>query len=148
MNSWSIFSLHSDLINHTYKHGLYQSFKISDPKSHDIHKATVRDRLFHHAIYRVLYPFFASKFISDYFSCRLNKGAHKALKRFKKFSGQVSQNHTKACWVLKGDVRKCFASVDHQIINQILAEYIPKILASYLGMLKCVGKILVILFAP
>lgn len=51
-------SLHDDLCNYTYKHGGYQAFKINDPKPRDIHKASVRDRLLHHAIYRKLYPFF------------------------------------------------------------------------------------------
>ena len=59
----NIISLHRDLKNKTYTHGSYQSFKIKDPKLRDIHKAAVRDRLLHHAIYRVLYPFFDKKFM-------------------------------------------------------------------------------------
>ena len=53
----NIFQLHYDLKSLTYKHGSYQAFKINDPKPRDIHKASVRDRLLHHAIYRVLNPF-------------------------------------------------------------------------------------------
>src|SRR3989338_4584078 len=79
----NVLSLHQDLKNLTYKHGGYQAFKISDPKPRDIHKANVRDRLLHHAIYRVLYPYFDKKFICDSFSCRLNKGTHKATDRFR-----------------------------------------------------------------
>ncbi|HLM83616.1 MAG TPA: hypothetical protein VK254_00170 [Candidatus Bathyarchaeia archaeon] len=66
----NIFSLHCDLLHHTYRHGSYQAFQINDPKSRDIHKATVRDRLLHHAIYRILYPFFEKTFIADSYSCR------------------------------------------------------------------------------
>src|SRR3989344_772536 len=51
----NVFALHRDLVAGTYKHGPYIAFKISDHKSRDIHKATVRDRLVHHAIYRQLY---------------------------------------------------------------------------------------------
>lgn len=65
--------LHDELASHTYKHGGYQAFKISDPKLRDIHKAAVRDRLLHHAICRVLYPFFDKKFIFDSYSCRFGK---------------------------------------------------------------------------
>ncbi len=54
----NILQLHYDLKNLTYQHGGYQAFNISDPKPRNIHKATVRDRLLHHAIYRQLYPFF------------------------------------------------------------------------------------------
>ena len=81
----NIISLHQDLNNHSYKHADYQAFKLSDPKPRDIHKAIVRDRLLHHAIYRILYPFFDKTFISDSFSCRLRKGTYKALDRFRKF---------------------------------------------------------------
>lgn len=73
----NILKLHGDLVDKTYKHGLYHAFKINDPKPRDIHKATVRDRIVHHAIYRILYPYFDSKFIFDSFSCRNDKGTHK-----------------------------------------------------------------------
>lgn len=118
----NIISLHQDLVNKTYKHSQYEAFKISDPKPRDIHKASVRDRLLHHAIYRVLYPFFDRTFIADSYSCRVNKGTHKAINRFRKFAYQVSKNHTKTCWVLKCDIRKFFANIDHEILKNILSK--------------------------
>lgn len=121
----NIFSLHHDLSNHTYIHGGYQAFKINDPKPRDIHKATVRDRLLHHAIYRILYPFFEKTFISDSYSCQLNKGTYKAINKFRKYFWKVSRNNTKICWVLKCDIRKFFANIDHGILLKILTEYIP-----------------------
>ncbi len=121
----NILSLHSDLINHTYSHSGYQAFNINDPKPRNIHKATVRDRLLHHAIYRKLYPFFDRTFISDSYSCRIGKGTHKAINKFREYAHIVSQNNTKTCWVLKCDIRKFFANIDHQILLDILEEYIP-----------------------
>jgi RNA-directed DNA polymerase len=121
----NIFSLHNNLSNHTYKHGGYQAFKINDPKPRDIHKATVRDRLLHHAIYLKLYPFFDRTFISDSYSCRIDKGTHKAIDKFRKYFYKVSQNNTRTCWVLKCDIKKFFASIDHKILLGILAGYIP-----------------------
>jgi RNA-directed DNA polymerase len=121
----NIFSLHRDLLHHTYKHGGYQAFKISDPKPRDIHKASVRDRLLHHAIYRILYPFFEKTLIADSYSCRIEKGTHKAINRFRAFAYKVSQNNTKTCWILKCDIRKFFANIDHEILLPILREYIP-----------------------
>ncbi|MDD4982595.1 MAG: reverse transcriptase/maturase family protein [Candidatus Portnoybacteria bacterium] len=121
----NIFSLHNDLINHTYKHGGYQAFKINDPKPRNIHKAGVRDRLLHHAIYRILYPFFDKTFIVDSYSCRLKKGTHKAVNRFREFVWKVSKNNTKTCWVLKCDIRKFFANINQDTLISILREYIP-----------------------
>lgn len=120
----SIVSLHEELQNGTYRHGPYIHFRISDPKPRDIHKAQVRDRLVHHAIYRVLYPYFSRRFIADSFSCQIGKGTHRALKRFELFGRRVSKNNTCTCWVLKCDIRKFFASIDHEVLLGILQKHI------------------------
>ena len=122
--SENIYNLHLELLNKSYRHGGYHAFNISDPKPRNIHKASVRDRLLHHAIYRVLYPYFDKKFILDSYSCRLNKGTHKALERFNNFSRKASRNNTKQCWVLKCDVKKFFANIDHEVLLYILEKYI------------------------
>ena len=121
----NIFALNKDLINRTYRHSDYQAFKINDPKPRDIHKACVRDRLLHHAIHRILYPFFDKAFIADSFSCRSNKGTHRAMNRFRSFAYRVGKNNTRTCWILKCDIRKFFASIDHGILREILAKRIP-----------------------
>ena len=117
--------LHNDLVNHTYKHSKYYAFFVNDPKQRRIHKAIVRDRVVHHAVHRILYPFFAGKFIADSFSCQIGKGTHKALIRFKNIAMQVSRNNTRTCWVLKCDIRKFFASIDHDILFSLLQHSIP-----------------------
>ena len=120
----NILKLHHDLVYHKYEHSGYKAFKVFDPKTRNIHKATVSDRLLHHAIYRQLYPFFDRTFIFDSYSCRLEKGTHKAIVRFNQFFLKVSRNNTNTCWVLKGDIRKFFASIDHEILINILKDYI------------------------
>jgi RNA-directed DNA polymerase len=121
----NIISLHNDLVAKRYQHSPYQAFNISDPKPRNIHKASVRDRLLHHALYRVLYPFFDKTFIADSYSCRVDKGTHKALNRFRAFSYKVSRNNTKTAWVLKCDIRKFFASIDQAVLIDIISKYIP-----------------------
>jgi len=120
----NIISLHNDLAGRTYKHSSYEAFNISDPKPRNIHKAKVRDRLLHHALYRKLYPFFDRIFIADSYSCRFGKGTHKAIERFSFFVRKVSKNHTKTVWVLKCDIKKFFASVDQNILIEIIKEHI------------------------
>lgn len=120
----NIIALHNDLCAKTYKHSQYHAFNISDPKPRNIHKADVRDRLVHHAVYRSLYPFFDKTFIAHSYSCRINKGTHKAIGAFHTFSKKVSQNNTKTCWVLKCDIRKFFENIDHDILIGILKRYI------------------------
>lgn len=121
----NILNLRADLMNKTYRHGGYISFNISDPKPRLIHKAQVRDRLLHHAIYRQLYPFFDRTFISDSYSCRDEKGIHKALNRARSFFLKVGRNNTRTVWVLKCDIRKFFASMTHEKLMAILSSYIP-----------------------
>lgn len=120
----NILQLREELANLTYIHGGYHAFNISDPKPRNIHKAIVRDRVLHHAVYRQLYPFFDKAFIADSYSCRLNKGAHRGMSRLKKFVLQASKNHSRTAWVLKCDIKKFFASIDHKILSGILAGLI------------------------
>ncbi len=62
---------------------------------------------------------------ADSYSCRRGKGVHKALHRFRYFFRKVSKNNRKTCWVLKCDIKKFFASIDHDILFKILNVYIP-----------------------
>jgi len=120
----NIFNLHKNLASKEYKHGKYFAFKINDPKPRDIHKASVEDRLVHHAVCRILYPYFDRKFIYDSYSCRINKGTHRAINRFREMARKVSKNDTATCWVLKGDIKKFFASINHEALNAILKKYV------------------------
>jgi len=120
----NVIQLHNDLATMSYGHHGYEAFKISDPKPRNIHKASVRDRVLHRALYRVLYPFFDRTFISDSYSCRYNKATYKAIDKFRKFFFQVSKNDKKTVWVLKCDIRKFFASVNHDTLKAILKSYI------------------------
>lgn len=126
----NLVQLYSELVAYSYQHGGYKAFNISDPKPRNIHKAIVRDRVLHHAIYRQLYPFFDRTFIADSYSCRLERGVHRALKRFRNFAMQVSRNNTRTAWILKMDIKKFFANIDHEILLDILASHIsdPNIL--------------------
>jgi retron-type reverse transcriptase len=120
----NIIELHDELVNKTYRHGSYYAFNISDPKPRHIHKATVRDRVLHRAIYRILYPIYDPTFISDSFSCRKKKGTHKALDRLRKFFFKVSQNNTRTVWALKCDVKKFFASIGQDVLMKLLSRKI------------------------
>lgn len=144
----NIISLHQTLLKKDYRHSSYEAFSVADPKPRNIHKASVQDRLLHHAIYRVLYPFFDRTFIADSYSCRYNKGTHKAIDRFRAFSYKVSKNNTRTVWILKCDIRKFFASIDQNILMDILERYIPdkdivnllrEIVGSFYSTKKAVG---------
>lgn len=116
----NIFELYRDLVNKTYRHGAYSSFYIHDPKQRHIHKATVRDRVLHHAVFSVLNPIFEPTFIATSFSCRIGYGTHKGVAKLASFIRKVSQNYTRHCYVLKCDIKKFFDSVNHAVLLQII----------------------------
>jgi len=120
----NVFVLYKDLRSKTYQHGPYESFYVCDPKRRHIHKPSVRDRLLHHAIFRIIEPIFEKQFIFDVWSCRKGKGTHHAVERFQKLAWKLSRNNTKTVWVLKLDIRKFFESVDQEILISILRRAI------------------------
>jgi len=122
----NLFNLHDDLARGAYRHGGYTSFLVKDPKLRRIHKASVRDRLLHHAIHRILYPHFDKQFIFDSYSSRKKKGTHAALKRFRDFAWRLSRNRTRVVLVLKADIRGFFASVRHSILLTLIERTLPR----------------------
>lgn len=117
-----VFALHEDLKNGIYKHGGYFSFFVHDPKRRHIHKASVRDRLLHHAVHRVIEPIWNKVFIFDSWSSRKTKGIHAAVRRLQDLALRLSHNYTRTLWILKLDVTKFFSSINHEILFNILAK--------------------------
>ncbi len=120
----NLFGLHEDLADKTYRHRSYDGFWVNDPKRRHIHKAEVRDRIVHHLLYKYLYALFNKTFIYDSYSCRINKGTHRAVKRLEEYARIVSKNYTQDCWALKLDVKQFFANVDHEVLMDLVIKKI------------------------
>lgn len=118
----NIFRLHSELSLKIYLHDPYVDFYICDPKRRHIHKASVRDRVFHQAVFRVLYLVFDKHFIYDSYSSRIGKGTHLGVTRLKGACCKVSRNWKVKTWALKCDVRKFFDSIDHRILRKLIIQ--------------------------
>ncbi len=118
----NIFHLHQLLIAKAYRHDVYENFSVCDPKRRHIHKASVRDRILHQAIFRVLYPIFDKHFIDDSYSSREFKGTHKGVVRLMRACRKVSKNWRAETYVLKCDIRKFFDSIDHRILRELIVR--------------------------
>ena len=116
----NLFELHQSLQEKTYRHGSYKSFYIRDPKVRHISKACVRDRVVHHLVSNELEKIFDKTFYVHSYSCRKEKGTHKAIETFIKISRMASKNNTSPLFALKCDIKKFFASVDHEILYRLL----------------------------
>ena len=107
--------LRRELLDGSYRPGGYRTFTILDPKPRRISAAPFRDRVVHHALTRILEPVFERRFSRNSFACRVGMGTHKALE-------QARAGTAKYSYALKCDVRKYFASIDHEILNEQLAR--------------------------
>ena len=113
----NLFQLQAELQAQVYRPGSYQSFYIRDPKRRLISAAPFRDRVVHHALYSVIEPLFERTFIADSYANRVGKGTHAALDR-------AQQLATIYPYVLQCDIVQFFPSVDHALLEGILARKI------------------------
>lgn len=117
-----LFSLSEDLASGRYVHSDYHRFYIRDPKYRMIHKAAVRDRVVHQALYDALEPLFESKFFYDSYSARFQKGTMRAIDRVLYFIRKASRNGRQEAWIFHGDVEDFFGTIDHEILLARLAR--------------------------
>lgn len=120
----NLFQLREELAAHTYQPMPYVSFYVRDPKLRHIHKAHIRDRVLHQAVFRALYLIFDRHFIYDSYASRFGKGVHAAVERLRVFSRKVSENYRRPIFALQCDVRKFFDSVDHELLLGFIRERI------------------------
>jgi len=122
--------LEENLIN-TQNHLIWKSwtphrwkeFYVHDPKTRLIQAPQFRDRVVHHALVRVVEPYFEKKFIYDSYACRVNKGTHAAMQRLKHFLQIATRQHSNP-YILKCDIRKYFPSIDHYALKKTIRRTI------------------------
>ncbi len=123
-----------------YRPEPYSSFFVSDPKLRHIHKACVRDRVVHQAMFRVLYPLFDKAFIHDSYSCRDGKGTHRGVRQLQRYLRKASANYSRPVYALKCDIKKFFDSINHHTLLCLLErrirdtetiELVRKVVASF-----------------
>lgn len=118
----NLFALYQELLEKRYIHLRYEYFKVKDPKKRDIHKANVKDRIIHQALYVYLQDIYEPFFIEDSYSSRINKGTHKAIKRLRRFAEEIAKRNNGYCFALKFDIKKFFENIDHKILLKLLND--------------------------
>ncbi|MGI6278298.1 MAG: reverse transcriptase domain-containing protein [Patescibacteria group bacterium] len=101
----------------------YHQFLVHEPKLRQISAPAFQDRIVQHAIVNVIEPIFDKQFIPASFACRKGKGNHKCLKATAKTYSQITQNHPRF-YAFKSDIKSYFASIDHQILINLLSKSI------------------------
>lgn len=108
-----IIQLKSELESGTYLPRNYTQFEIREPKPRKICSSDFRDRVVHHAICNFIEPILERRSIHDSYACRIDKGAHLAVKRCQSYARRFG-------YFLKCDIRKFFESIDHATLKLIL----------------------------
>ncbi len=109
-----LLALSSAVLAGRYRPGPYRLLEIRDPKPRLIAVASVGDRVVHRSIHDALAPFFDRSFIADSYACLPDRGSHRAVLRFL----ELLRRHR---FVMHLDIRRYFASVDHEILSALLA---------------------------
>lgn len=124
-----------ELLNHlhwgSYAIGPYRHFYVSEPKRRRITALTrFRDRVLQHAMYAVLEPLWERRFVDGSFACRVGKGTHRCADRAQQMLRECLATHGRV-YVLKADIARYFASIDHVIAKRLIRRAIkcPRTLA-------------------
>ena len=108
-----LFELQAELIEQRYHPQPYRFFTIREPKERIISVAAFRDRVVHHALVNIIEPYFEAVFIKDSYATRKEKGLHLAVKAAQHYACRYK-------WYLKLDIQKYFASVNHEILLELI----------------------------
>jgi len=126
----NIIELYKELKNKTYKPGKYLEFTIYEPKKRLIKAAPYKDRVVHQwYVKNFIMPVFGKTFIWDSYACLEGKGMHKSAFRVQNFIKKAEKSWEKP-YILKGDIKSYFFSIDHEILYRIVANKIkdPEVL--------------------
>lgn len=107
-----VLRLQRELLDRTYRPGLYRTFRIRDPKPRTISAAPFRDRVVHHALCAALEPLFELQAIGDSYACRKGKGTRAAVLRVR----ELSRKHS---YALKLDIEHFFETIDHEVLGEV-----------------------------
>ena len=114
-----ILQLARQLSEEWYVPGPYRIIRITDPKRRIVAAASVRDRVVHHAIHRVLAPLVNRRLIYHTYACLPGRGSHRALLRFWDLARRYR-------FVLLLDVARYFYSIDRDRLRFLLHGWFPE----------------------
>lgn len=135
-----LWAMRAALLAGPYPWGAYRSFWIRDPKPRLIRAAPFADRVLHHAIVDALDPILRRGFIADSYACLPGRGVHRAVARFVQFA----RERRGLGYVLQCDIKSYFATVDHAVLNTLLARRVAdeRLLRLLLGLIAHGGETL------
>lgn len=113
----NLLGLQQALVDHGWGPKPLRLFSVTEPKPRVIQAPACEDRIVHHALMRVVKPYFERRFRAETCACRKGLGIHAA--------SRMTTAHLRAAaarwghpYILKCDVSAFFLSIDHEILMQ------------------------------
>lgn len=121
----NIIRIVDEIKNGVYKFGEYREFIIYEPKERVIKSLPYRDRIVHQwYVEEFIKPYFMKRFINDTYACLDERGTHKAVYNVQMQMRKARRMYGESYYVLKTDIKKCFYSIDKNILINILSKRI------------------------
>lgn len=118
------YRIYNILKNQNYKVGPYNIFTIKEPKERRIVSQGMVDKVINHLVARyILYPAILPCLTDFNVASRKDMGMRKGLELYQKYRHYFSCKY-KHYYILKCDISKFFASIDHEILKQKLKRRI------------------------
>lgn len=116
--------IHEILVNKQYKPGPYNVFTIYEPKERRIVSQNMQDKLINHLVARnILYPAILPCLLDINVASRLGFGTSAGLNYAMEFR-RICKVKYKTYYILKCDISKFFASIDHEVLKKKLLRRI------------------------
>ena len=116
--------VYNTLVNKEYKVGKYNKFIIYEPKERLIVSQGIHDKIINHLVARyILYPAILPCLIDANVASRKDMGTRAGLEYEQKFIRKCKIRFDKY-YILKCDISKFFASIDHEILKKKVSRRI------------------------
>ena len=116
--------IYNDLKNRSYKVGPYNEFTIYEPKERKIVSQGIYDKIINHLVARyILIPAIIPKLIKQNVASRENLGTRAGLWYHYRYMNLCKIKYS-TFYILKFDISKFFASIDHEILKKKVERYI------------------------
>lgn len=121
----NLINLQNRLIAGTWRPHNTVDFYIREPKLRHISRPVIEDRIVHHAILQVIEEYLDNYFSQSSYACRKGRGTHAAVDKLQMIYRSAIGRFGFDFYVIKGDFRKFFESINVDVLKEMLSRLIP-----------------------
>lgn len=108
-----------------FKVSPYNKFKVYEPKERVIEAGSFKDKIVQHSLCdNVLLPTLSKEFIQTNVAGQIGKGTTYGLDCLKAHMLLAYNKYGYDCWIIKGDIKKYYYNIDHEILKDIVRYFV------------------------